>query len=249
MSNCRIKPRRRIIQIGQQFGRKTHSAHEGLLAQDLPGGGRTGQLPEQPVKLGLSEQRLRLLVRLQSLNVNFILPNKIIPVVKLLVPRHEPGLEHVKSHQVSERKTAVGSFAALGVLANRHPLVIGLQGGRFPHFEIAFPVVVIGRAVFVGVIGEFVIVPDRYERMRRVNGPKLGIQAVNRVTSSVVIKGYGLDVVIRRQIPHHFSRIIKRQTLRIVLVDIVPQVQNGIHVSLLRGVAVDVEIAGGIISA
>ena len=93
------------------------------------------------------------------------------------------------------------------------------------------------------------IVPDRYERMRGVNGPKLGIRAVNRVTSSVILKGYRLDIVIRRQAPHHFSRIIKRQTLRIVLVDIVPQVQNGIHVSLPRGVAVDVKIAGGVISA
>ena len=154
----------------------------------------------------------------------------------------QPGVQHDEVEQLPEAEGPVGALARPGLgLPDRHPLEVGLHGGRAPHEPVAFlflDLVVLG-AVGVGVVGDLVVIPDAHEGMEAVDLLQVGVRLVLGVAGPVVGERGRLLVRTRRPIE---PRPVPVAAVR-VLVEVVAEVQHRVQVVPLGDPPVDVEPA------
>ena len=154
----------------------------------------------------------------------------------------QPGVQHDEVEELAEAEGAVGALARPGLgLPDRHPLEVGLHGGRAPHEPVAFlflDLVVLG-AVGVGVVRDLVVVPDAHEGMEAVDLLQVGVRLVLGVPGPVVGERGGLLVRTRRAIEPGPVPVAAVG----VLVEVVAEVQHRVQVVPLGDPPVDVEVA------
>ena len=127
-----------------------------------------------------------------------------IGILQLLIPRGEPGFEHVQGEHIAEAEGAIalgergthrGPIArlALAGFADRDPFVIGLQGRVAAGDPVAFrgALVVFGTTL-PAVVGGFVVVPDGDQRGRGTQGQQARIGVVLGVALAVVVEAEDL---------------------------------------------------------
>ena len=148
----------------------------------------------------------------------------------------------MRSEQLPEAERPVGALAGPGLgFPDRHPLEVGLDGGRPPHEPVAFfflDLVVLG-AVGVGVVRDLVVVPDTHEGVEPVHLLEVGIRLVLRVPGPVVREGGDLLVRLGRPPEPGAVAVVAVR----VLVEVVPEVEDGVEVVPLRDPPVHVEVA------
>ena len=154
----------------------------------------------------------------------------------------------MRSCQLPEAEGPVGPLAGPGLgLADRHPLEVGLHRRRSAYEPVALflrDLVVLG-AVRVGVVRDLVVVPDAHEGVEPMDLLEIGIRLVLRVPGPVVREGG--DLLVRLRHPPE-PRPVAVVAVR-VLVEVVPEVEDGVKVVPLGDPPVHVEVPEGQVGA
>ncbi len=161
--------------------------------------------------------------RLARRDVGQIIPLQIAP--------DEARFQHDQGGDVAKLKAAVNRFArtALGRIAYRHPLVIGLQGDALAGFPIAFVLigVVILCPIAPGIIGDLVVVPDGDPRRGGVGRLQVRIGFIKRVALAVIVQrddlGRGVDDPTKPR--RDFAAI----AIDAIFIDVIAQMQHRIE--------------------
>ena len=154
----------------------------------------------------------------------------------------------MRSSQLPEAEGPVGALAGPGLgFPDRHPLEVGLDGSRPPHEPVAFfflDLVVLG-AVRVGVVRDLVVVPDAYEGVEAMDLLEVGIRLVLRVPGPVVREGG--DLLVRLGHPPEPGPVAVVAVR--VLVEVIPEVEDGVEIVPLGDPPVHVEVPEGQVGA
>ena len=216
--------RQRLEQVGGEGADGERRDHHRVA--DQPPGGVGGLQPGlQPVELGAAGDRT---VRVVDRTAR---RGRLLGAEGAQVQQGQVG-------ELAEAQPAVGG--ARDRRADRHPLEVGLLGGRLavrPGALGALGVVV--RAAGPGVVGELVVVPDRDDRRLVVQGLQIRVGLVLAVPGAVV--GERDDLVGGRV--RADDRAAGRVLAGLVLVDVVAEVQPGVQVATGREMAVRGEVA------
>mmetsp|Transcript_10044 Transcript_10044/g.40916 ORF Transcript_10044/g.40916 Transcript_10044/m.40916 type:complete len:571 (+) Transcript_10044:803-2515(+) len=214
------------------------------LAEQLPARRRGAQAVDQPGLFGVAQQRAA------GVAVAGVGRRKTGAEDRVVHRRRElfgAGVDALFQHQ-QVGEVAVGEAAVVVTpvvhvdRAHRHPLVIGLQGRGDAGVPVAFGgrLVVLGAAL-PAVVGGFVVVPDRDQRMLAVHGLGVGVALVLGVALAVV--GQRDDLVGR------LGRAHIAVLAGAVFVDVVAQVHDQVEVGPRRDAPVGIEIAVGVVGA
>ena len=243
----------RIDDARQQLRGQRHPSHQHLLPQHLPGGSRGCERVLKPKPLFRTQHGAVRVAYIcgKSGRVNAIL-GQVISVGQLLVAADDPCIQHVQVHQVAKAEAAGDGFlVSVRDRPDRHPFKVGTQCIEFAVTEITLIGVVVLSTVPPGVVGHFVVIPDRDERHLAVQLPQMIIAPVNRVAMAVILQSDELTVIRRGERTAHGFCLRGAIAIRVavVLIEIIPQMQHGIQVIQARDFPIHVEVAGGVIGA
>jgi len=139
------------------------------------------------------------------------------------VARLDACVEHHQIGEVPKTECAVNELTGARI-AHRHPLMPGADRHCSPCLPSALACgVMVACSARPGIVGGFVVIPYRYERMTGVAGLQRRITAVKRVTTPVILEADDFVCWIDRNRP---------ATDVAVLVDIVTEMDHRIEIAL-----------------
>lgn len=202
--------------------------HHHLLAHDLPLGVAGLHLGAEPGELGRAEQVARGIA--DQLGIG------------LLVAADQARVEHIKVGQVAEVDAAVDAQRVTRIgLADRLPFEVGLHGLVFAQLPQPFQADgMVFRAAAPSVVCAFVVVPDDDEGIILVQAAQVGVEFVLRMPETVVLQ-------VQDFVEGKMSARI--DAVAATFVDVVAEVQDGVHVIALRQDPIGIEPAARIVGA
>ncbi len=233
-----------------RVGRKTAIAHDHLLGQDLPGGACLFGFAEpviEPFFLRRAHQRTVLRAPGAIAEVGERLgdvpaPGDRFAHVQLLVAPGDPGFGTEDGGQRTDLETVIHR------VGNGHPFAIDLLRRRLAHGPFAFLVgLMIFRAVPIGVVRQFMIVPLGNHREGGVQRLKIGIEPVRGVAQAIIGQRHHL---VRRFDDAAGHRLLQAGIMAaIIFVEIVAAMDDQVDIVPRGGMAIGVEIAKGQVGA
>ena len=162
----------------------------------------------------------------------------ITKIVVLLITTFDAGIEHVQREQIAKVKAAV-NLEQIGAVrrADRHPFVINLGRNIFACGPVALRQwVVVFCAADVGIVGKFMVIPNRDPGHLGMQGLQHRIRAVQGVACAVVVQA---DHVVGRDgdaTERHGIGVAELLRVRAVFIQVVAQMDGVLRVGFGGGV-------------
>ena len=162
--------------------------------------------------------------------------------VQLLVARCDPGFRTEDGRQRTDLETVIHR------IGDGHPFTIDLLRGRLAHRPFAFLVgLMILRAILIGVIGQFMIVPLGDHREGGVQRLKIRVEPVGGVAQAIV--GQRHHLVRRFDDPAGNGVFQTGIMTAIIFIEIVAAMDDQVDIVAHGGMAIGVEEAKGHVGA
>jgi len=211
--------------IAGHLGRIVVGRENDLVANQLPAGLGIPDLIDKPGSLGLAEH-----------GSEAVLAQTVLAIADLRTPPFQSSVQKTEVGKGPQREGAPNT--KIRVVRYRQGFEIGLQSRLFAEFPRPFGgILVILSPGDMGIVGNFVVVPNGDQGMAASHFLKVGIQMVLGVAGAVILKA---DDFAGR--PVLADKVLLAVSVGFVFVDIIPKVQNGIDVVHLGQGTVGIEI-------
>ena len=174
--------------------------------------------------------------------LDVLLPFQRRDQIDRFVAGANPALGHENRCQIADLIFAPARTAIFHV-ADRHPFAVDPLGNPFARFPVTLTAIVIFRAIFIGIIGKFMIIPHRDHRQDLMDALKVGITAIGGVAQTIVGQ---LDHFVRRlDHPSRQHLFLRRISSHRIFIKIVAGMDHQIEFPILGRMGIGIEIAEG----